>query len=787
MEEGWGHSPMEGSWESVSAASGGIADLDSLQVMDGLEDGLEMGSTAGSDFIREALEADAQGRFHRSASKQSLASAAVAAALAVEHAAHSAHGSSGGSSGGAASSGAAPMALPMLPTPGLFPPPPPPLPAPPPPPPSTPPLPAALASRATSASRPPLARSPARPPTRPPPDLQTSNFAGGRRGGSQREKGKKAPKARPKPELPQASGGAGRKRPRDKDKEQRAQEARDRNREHARNTRLRKKKYIEELQRTLAELSADNAKSSELQEAAETEVAVMTQRSCSIVTQFLEWRGSPDSVVGATQAAREWASGVWAQVWGDMKLTLPITPYRFHAPVEPLVGGQSPSHCSSETSLSSITSFARDEKPSERGQVLQQVLIGEQAIRRDRASLLLLAETLGHGSPAWQALQLRRITGAPVPPVFWVFRLSVDQAVWKPRAGEEPMSPFPGIPTSVASARSSGSDVSSPRTSPPIGGRRGSGRLMVPFLVSSAQAMARGAEKEVTAKGMLTAQFLHLAGEGTGSMRMSSLDLYFDVMSVLHELHSASPFAIRGGMRAPPMTVPNTYQEAVQRYSMVPSPSPEQPTSETRTAAAIVAATPPHVPIACNDAFEHFSGYDRAEMSQIADGFGGIVIGDSSGGPAAGNVVQELMDQAGANLECAWTVLHLHTSRRPTRVPAHLRLLPLFDGKSAGRASLLLVIVNILSSEGGDPAAAAAAAATVEPVRAASVRGGAPTFACSEEQGAAREGGTKQQPSLRHLGDSPGGDLGDRGRGSGGGAPSSPTTLFDGRNMDLPF
>lgn len=81
--------------------------------------------------------------------------------------------------------------------------------------------------------------------------------------------------------------------------EDRAKQARDRNREHARNTRLRKKAYVEELKRTLVELvvqrdSAESEKNNELQRIMETR-----EVRFKVMNEFLKLRaqGSDKSLV----------------------------------------------------------------------------------------------------------------------------------------------------------------------------------------------------------------------------------------------------------------------------------------------------------------------------------------------------------------------------------------------------------------------------------------------------------------------------------------------------------
>jgi hypothetical protein len=100
--------------------------------------------------------------------------------------------------------------------------------------------------------------------------------------------------------------------------DERARQNRDRNREHARNTRLRKKAYVEELKRTLTELVAQR-------DAAELEKRHTSQRELEqrevrfrVMEEFLKLRGRNESNYGR-----------WGAILEDaFTLTLPITDYR---------------------------------------------------------------------------------------------------------------------------------------------------------------------------------------------------------------------------------------------------------------------------------------------------------------------------------------------------------------------------------------------------------------------------------------------------------------------------
>jgi len=97
--------------------------------------------------------------------------------------------------------------------------------------------------------------------------------------------------------------------------DERARQNRDRNREHARNTRLRKKAYVEELKRTLTELvSQRDAAESEKRQSAQRELEQREVRF-RVIEEFLKLRGRNE-----TNFAR------WAAILEDgFTLTLPLT------------------------------------------------------------------------------------------------------------------------------------------------------------------------------------------------------------------------------------------------------------------------------------------------------------------------------------------------------------------------------------------------------------------------------------------------------------------------------
>jgi len=100
--------------------------------------------------------------------------------------------------------------------------------------------------------------------------------------------------------------------------EERAKQNRDRNREHARNTRLRKKAYVEELKRTLTELVAQrDANQLEQRRNAQRELEQREVRF-RVMEEFLKLRGSNEPNVAR-----------WVAILEDgFTLTLPFTTYR---------------------------------------------------------------------------------------------------------------------------------------------------------------------------------------------------------------------------------------------------------------------------------------------------------------------------------------------------------------------------------------------------------------------------------------------------------------------------
>ncbi|KAL7445140.1 hypothetical protein ACHAXM_011868 [Skeletonema potamos] len=156
--------------------------------------------------------------------------------------------------------------------------------------------------------------------------------------------------------------------------EERAKQNRDRNREHARNTRLRKKAYVEELKRTLTELVAQR-------DAAEVEKRHEAQRNREqrevrfrVMEEFLKLRGRNE-----TNAAR------WIAILEEgFTFTLPRTTYR-----DIVDADQSPA-ADSNTSRAS----------------LEQVLRGSDAVMEDSKHLSNFLQTIGGDSAEGSQIQI---------------------------------------------------------------------------------------------------------------------------------------------------------------------------------------------------------------------------------------------------------------------------------------------------------------------------------------------------------------------------------------------
>jgi hypothetical protein len=160
--------------------------------------------------------------------------------------------------------------------------------------------------------------------------------------------------------------------------EERAKQNRDRNREHARNTRLRKKAYVEELKRTLTEIVAQR-------DAAEVEKMHSAQREREqrevrfrVMEEFLKLRGRNE--LNATR---------WVAILEDgFTLTLPRTYYR-----KMVNGDKSPGE-ETEADAESLRS-------------VEQVIRGAGPVMQDSQHLSNFLQTIGNGNQAGEATQIQ--------------------------------------------------------------------------------------------------------------------------------------------------------------------------------------------------------------------------------------------------------------------------------------------------------------------------------------------------------------------------------------------
>mmetsp|Transcript_38428 Transcript_38428/g.78428 ORF Transcript_38428/g.78428 Transcript_38428/m.78428 type:complete len:816 (-) Transcript_38428:537-2984(-) len=157
--------------------------------------------------------------------------------------------------------------------------------------------------------------------------------------------------------------------------DERARQNRDRNREHARNTRLRKKAYVEELKKTLTELVAQrDASELERRHEAQRDLEVREVRF-RVMEEFLKLRSQGDNTTLLTR---------WVAIMEDgFTLTLPHTDFR------PSVNGQT-----SMRRVVSVDGGAAVPEP------IEQVLKGAPEVMQDAAHLSAFVNTFGHASQA---------------------------------------------------------------------------------------------------------------------------------------------------------------------------------------------------------------------------------------------------------------------------------------------------------------------------------------------------------------------------------------------------
>ncbi|KAL3796677.1 hypothetical protein HJC23_009977 [Cyclotella cryptica] len=163
--------------------------------------------------------------------------------------------------------------------------------------------------------------------------------------------------------------------------EERAKQNRDRNREHARNTRLRKKAYVEELKRTLTEIVAQR-------DAAELEKMHSAQREREqrevrfrVMEEFLKLRGR-----------NELNAGRWVAILEDgFTLTLPKTNFR-----QMVEGDNSPLEEANGDAMATRTD-------------LEQVIRGAGPVMEDSQYLSNFLQTIGSTDHSFQSPQIQII------------------------------------------------------------------------------------------------------------------------------------------------------------------------------------------------------------------------------------------------------------------------------------------------------------------------------------------------------------------------------------------
>lgn len=107
--------------------------------------------------------------------------------------------------------------------------------------------------------------------------------------------------------------------------DERASQNRDRNREHARNTRLRKKAYVDELKRTLIELVAQRDEAEQERRRLEQMEKEQKEVRFRVIEEFLKLRGSNEANVAR-----------WSAILDEkFTLALPVTRYRKMVPSAP--------------------------------------------------------------------------------------------------------------------------------------------------------------------------------------------------------------------------------------------------------------------------------------------------------------------------------------------------------------------------------------------------------------------------------------------------------------------
>jgi len=156
----------------------------------------------------------------------------------------------------------------------------------------------------------------------------------------------------------------GRKRNRSLDAGEKAKHSRDRNREHAKNTRLRKKAYVNKLKELYDLLNDQKKQEVEERLALGRRISETQLARRNAVRLFLSYR-----------ASNEKDRNRWATILDEnVEVTMPITPYR---------------------------SFRKSEI-RQNGDTSKRVIYGIDAVMCDAASLYLMVESIGQGSGKWK-------------------------------------------------------------------------------------------------------------------------------------------------------------------------------------------------------------------------------------------------------------------------------------------------------------------------------------------------------------------------------------------------
>ena len=156
--------------------------------------------------------------------------------------------------------------------------------------------------------------------------------------------------------------------------DERARQNRDRNREHARNTRLRKKAYVEELKKTLTELVAQrDAAELERRHEAQRDLEVREVRF-RVMEEFLKLRSQGDNPNLLTR---------WSAIMEDgFTLSIPKTDYR------PIVAGQTSMRRAVSIDATSSSSILSSDS-------LEQILRGPNQVMEDASNLASFVNTFG--------------------------------------------------------------------------------------------------------------------------------------------------------------------------------------------------------------------------------------------------------------------------------------------------------------------------------------------------------------------------------------------------------